>query len=137
MADRLDIVLVNQIAEIDRLSGLLDRFVADHDVSSDAAYCVCLSLDEIVSNVIRHGYDHDRHEILVHLALDDGQMTVVVEDEGRAFNPLEVPTPDFDRTIEERGIGGLGIHIVRHMVDHLDYRREGNRNILTLMKRTA
>jgi anti-sigma regulatory factor (Ser/Thr protein kinase) len=135
MTGRLEIVLVNEIAEVERLSTIFDAFAAEHEMPPEMAYCVSLSLDEIVSNVIRHGYDRRAHEIVVRLALDDGAMTVQVEDEGKPFDPLSAPPPDLDRPIEERGVGGLGIHIVRHMMDVLDYRREGNRNLLTMAKR--
>jgi anti-sigma regulatory factor (Ser/Thr protein kinase) len=137
MMARLEIVLANQIAEVGRLAGILDQFAADHAVPSEMAYCVSLSLDEIVSNVIRHGYDRNAHQIIVRLALDDHAMTVQVEDEGAPFDPLAEPPPDFDRSIEERGVGGLGIHIVRHMMDGFEYHRDGNRNVLTLTKRAA
>jgi serine/threonine-protein kinase RsbW len=56
------------------------------------------------------------------------------EDRGREFNPLEVGEPDLDTPIEDRQLGGLGIHLVKNMVDLAQYRREGDRNILLLRK---
>lgn len=56
------------------------------------------------------------------------------EDRGREFNPLEIAEPDLETPIEDRQLGGLGIHLVKNMVDLAEYRRDGDRNILLLRK---
>jgi len=60
---------------------------------------------------------------------------VEVEDDGRQFNPLELPEPDLEKKLEERPIGGLGIHLVRNLMDELEYRRTHNKNILIMKKK--
>jgi len=62
---------------------------------------------------------------------------VEVSDNGKPFNPLDHPEPDLNQPLEERPIGGLGIHLIRKFVDQLAYRRDAGRNILTLRKRAA
>jgi anti-sigma regulatory factor (Ser/Thr protein kinase) len=97
--------------------------------------CVNLALDEIVTNVISYAYgDARQHEILVHLALERGELAVCVVDDGRPFNPVDAPPVDLDADMKDRPIGGLGIQIVRSVMDALDYRREDGRNILTMRK---
>jgi serine/threonine-protein kinase RsbW len=59
-------------------------------------------------------------------------MKVEVEDDGRPFNPLEAPPPDIGKPLAEREVGGLGIHLVRKMMDELEYRRENDKNLLIL-----
>jgi serine/threonine-protein kinase RsbW len=94
-----------------------------------------LALDEVVTNVIMHGYrDAGRHEILVRLELGIETLTVQVEDDGRPFNPMDVPPPDLELGIEDRPIGGLGIHFVRSVMTSVDYRRAGGHNVLTMLK---
>jgi anti-sigma regulatory factor (Ser/Thr protein kinase) len=92
-------------------------------------------LDEIVINIIAHGYDDEHeHQIRVSLALEGDILAIQVEDDGKPFNPLEVPPPNLDLPIDDRPIGGLGIFIVRSTVNEVEHRREGGRNILTMQK---
>ena len=68
------------------------------------------------------------------LRLDAGTVVVQVEDEGRPFNPLEAPPVDLDAPIEGRPIGGLGIHLIRSLMDAIEYRHEDGRNVLVMRK---
>src|SRR6185436_19483438 len=103
---------------------------------SDEAALVNLALDELVTNVIKYGYDDaDEHRIQVTVTVDGGLLTLSMDDDGKPFNPLEAPPPDLDLPIEERPIGGLGVFIVRSLADSLAYRREQGHNILTLTKK--
>jgi serine/threonine-protein kinase RsbW len=132
------IVLVNQRREITRLSAFIDRFGLDQGLSTDETLDINLVLDEVVLNIIRHGYDDEaEHQILVRLTLEGAVLTMVVEDDGREFNPLEHPAPNLDLPIEERGIGGLGVHIVRTLTKSLEHRRVEGRNVLTMQMQVA
>ena len=91
-----------------------------------------------MTNIISHAYDdEDEHQIAIRVALDGEGVAVRVEDDGRAFNPLDVPRPDLGLDLAKRPIGGLGVHIVRSVMDALEYRRENDRNILIMRKRTG
>ena len=95
-----------------------------------------LVAEEGLSNIIRHAYaDTARHSIEVALELDGGEIRLVLRDDGRPFDPLAAPAPDLDRPIEERSPGGLGVHLVRTLVDCADYRRENGVNVLRLVRR--
>ena len=94
-----------------------------------------LALDEVVTNIIRYAHaDGRQHPIVVRLTLEPGVLTAQVEDDGRSFNPLEVSPPDIGASIEDRPIGGLGIHLVRSVMTSVEYRREDGRNVLTMTK---
>jgi serine/threonine-protein kinase RsbW len=127
------IVLTNALSEIERLSQFVDRVTSERSLTPDDNANLNLLLDEIVSNVIRHGgFDGAAdHRILVSLAITGRTATIEVNDDGRAFNPLEAPPPNFEAPIEER-IGGLGIHIVRSIAQAIDYRRSNGHNVLTV-----
>ena len=58
-----------------------------------------------------------------------------VEDGGRSFNPVEAPTPNLNASLDERALGGLGIHLVKNLTDRLEYRRDGAKNVLMIRKR--
>ena len=70
------------------------------------------------------------------LSVEPGEMRVDVEDDGQPFNPLEAPEADTTNPLEERTIGGLGVHLVRKLMDGLEYKRQGERNLLTIKKKT-
>jgi anti-sigma regulatory factor (Ser/Thr protein kinase) len=130
------VTLVNELTEIRRLGQLVEAFTAENRLSEEVAFLVGLALDEVVTNVIRHGYDDARvHEIAVRLELDEVILRAEVRDDGRAFDPLTVPPLDLDRGIDERGIGGLGVHVVRSTMDSAEYRREDGQNVLVLRKK--
>jgi anti-sigma regulatory factor (Ser/Thr protein kinase) len=134
----LSIVLSNDRREIPRLADLAQRFGDANGLSLDDTMDIRLVLDELVINVIRHGYDLGdplAHEIHVRLELDGNDcLTMEVDDDARPFDPRTAPEPEFARPVEERRIGGLGVHIVKTIMDTFDYRREHGRNVVTLTK---
>lgn len=132
------IALRNDRHELVRLAELVERFGAEHHLADDTLTNINLVLDEVVANVIKYGRaGTDAGEIDVSLALDGGLLTIDVADDGIAFNPLEKDPPDLDLPFSERPIGGLGIHIVRALIETIAYRRENNRNHLTMTMRVG
>ena len=133
----MTILVKNEISEIERLSKVVAAFCTEHSLSDRVRDDVNLALDESVANVILHGFANSSpgHEIIVRLYLEPGFVTVAVEDGGEAFNPLDVPEPDLTSPIEQRPIGGLGIHLMRNIMDQLEYHRRDGRNCLIMRKR--
>jgi anti-sigma regulatory factor (Ser/Thr protein kinase) len=131
------VTLLNERREIARLIQLVEQFGRQAGLVEDDTTDVNIMLDEFVSNVIKYGYDDDgRHEIVVAMKLEDGLLTIRVEDDGKPFNPLDAPEPDLNLPVEQRPIGGLGILIARTMADTIEYERAGDHNVLTLRKTT-
>ena len=124
------------LREIERLHRLVRQFGDLHEVLSRALYAVNLALDEVVTNVVRHGFDDPAgQEVVARLTARNGEITTEVCDSGRAFNPLDAPAPNLEAPLAERSLGGLGIHLVRSLMDGLEYRRENGKNVLTMRKR--
>ena len=135
MAGPTEIVLLNRIEELPRLQQALDAFAEKHGLERKVLIELNLILEELVTNVIYHGYEDDaEHQITIGLALEAGRLRIEVEDDGRYFNPRDVPTPDVEASLEERPCGGLGLHLVRSLVDELKYQRSDGRNLLVLVK---
>ena len=133
MTPSLTLHLQNKIAEVARLVDAVESFGTHAGLSPDLTYRLTLSLDEIVSNVIRHGYsDTNDHVVEVRLSVHNGVVTSVIEDDGHPYDPRESPEPDLSMPVEQRGPGGLGIFLVRQMMDSIDYARRDGRNILTV-----
>jgi serine/threonine-protein kinase RsbW len=129
--------LRNDLSEIERVHRQVEEHAGEWSLSDSALNAINVSLDEILTNIISYGYDDERdHVIAVSLALaDDGTLTIEVDDDGKPFNPLEMPEPDTSAAIDDRPIGGLGIHLVLRLMDDVRYRRENDRNLLTLKYR--
>ena len=128
----------NDVTELARLNEFLAAFWASNQLPKDAMFGLDLALEEIFTNVIFHGHrDGGEHAIHVGLALRDRVVSLTVQDEGVPFNPLDAPAADDTAPIEERPIGGLGIHLVRKLMDEIAYAREGNRNRLVVRKRVS
>jgi anti-sigma regulatory factor (Ser/Thr protein kinase) len=132
----LEIVLTNRPEERRRLLRALEVFAAEHRLPAKVLQAADLALEEHLTNVLHYAYaDAALHEIRVRLSCDERAFLVEVEDDGQAFNPLDAPPVDTYVPLEERPVGGLGIHLMRKFMDTLDYRREGGRNILRMTKR--
>ena len=97
-----------------------------------------LGLDELFTNIISYGFEDElEHQIKFTLAKDRETLVVQVEDDGRPFNPLDVTGPEISRDIDSINIGGLGIHLVKKMMDNIDYQRIEGKNKLILKKCVA
>lgn len=135
MSTDLTLTLTSRLAEIERMAAAVEAFGAEHGLPDEVIFAVNLSLDEVVTNIISYAYaDAQEHQLAVRLSLEAGVLRAEVTDGGRPFDPLTIPTPDLEAPVEERRIGGLGLHIVREMMDELAYRREQDKNVLTLTK---
>lgn len=95
-----------------------------------------MALDELVSNIIKYGFDDDRrHEIALRYAIEDGELITEITDDGLPFNMLEKEDPDLSLSIEDKPIGGLGVYLVKQLTDSQHYERRDHRNHLVLRKR--
>ena len=129
------IALTNDLAELSRLASEIAAFGAAHALSATVMTALGLSLEELVTNVIDYGFDGGSHHIGVELAIEDGAVRATVTDGGREYNPLERPDPDVRAPLEERQVGGLGVLLVKQLMDEVRYARDHGRNVLTVRKR--
>lgn len=91
-----------------------------------------LVLEELLVNVVRYAYPAGGGEVQLGYAREANRtLRFEISDEGRVFNPIEKAGPDLAGTLENRPVGGLGIFLVRQLVDSLSYRREGGRNVVS------
>jgi serine/threonine-protein kinase RsbW len=130
------IMMKTSLSEFERTMELIDAFGKENNLSAKVIHDVNLAIDEIVSNIISYGFDDGlEHDIMLSLDIAGDELIIQIEDEGREFNPLEAKAPELDKPLEDREIGGLGIHLVRHVMHHLEYRRNDPKNLLILKKR--
>jgi serine/threonine-protein kinase RsbW len=126
----------NELTEIARLAEQVEEFGVNNNIEPRYIFNINLSLDELLTNTINYGYDdHEEHVILINMYLAESEVVIQIKDDGMPFNSLDMPDPDLSRELEERPAGGLGIYLVRTMMDHVEYVRQGDHNIITMHKR--
>jgi len=132
---KTDITLKNDLIEIERLAGHVRHFGRENQLPEDLIWEIRLVLEEIVTNIISYGYeDRVDHAIHVDIVNTDQAITLRIRDDARPFNPIEQPAPELEISIEDRGIGGMGIHIVSEIMDEIGYKREEDSNLLVMIK---
>ena len=132
-APRLSVCVAASPAGIQQAATALDGFRAEHGLDDSAAWPLHVALDEILSNIVRHSQTGPKAgwiDVTIERRGDAVDMTVT--DDGPAFDPLQLPEPDVTARIEERQPGGLGVHLVRKLIDRVEYTRAGGRNRLTM-----
>ena len=111
------------------------EFVAAHATAAGFAAArvrkIELVVEEVLMNICRHAYSDAPGEIEIRcMHADPGQLLVEFIDSGKPFNILTSPIPELAVDLDERQVGGLGIPLIRAMMDRITYRREGDRNVL-------
>jgi anti-sigma regulatory factor (Ser/Thr protein kinase) len=130
--------LTSSLSELDTLCRHLDECGNIMALPPKCRSELNLGLDELFTNIISYGFeDGSEHQIKFTLAKDDETLVVEVEDDGIPFNPLDAASPGVARDLESIDIGGLGIHLVKKMVDDIDYQRVEGKNKITLKKCVA
>jgi anti-sigma regulatory factor (Ser/Thr protein kinase) len=125
------VVAANDLSVVPRIAACIEGFCDAQSIPRRLGRKFSLALDEVVTNIISHGSSGGAcREIAIRVAYRNGDLTAVVSDDGKPFNPLLQPPPDIDAAIEDRPIGGLGIHLVRTLMDAVDYRWSEGRNCL-------
>ncbi|MCU0559298.1 MAG: ATP-binding protein [Desulfobacterales bacterium] len=128
--------LRSDISELQTLGRRLESIGVDLKLSKRCLFELNLALDELFTNIISYGYgDGHEHRIEVTLQADERMLNVTIEDDGVAFNPVERQAPCLPHSVDDCRVGGLGIHLIRNLMDEVCYRREGQKNILTLKKK--
>lgn len=130
------ITIVNSLKELTRLAEFVEIFGEQAELPLKIIFEMNLCLDELITNVVSYGYnDSESHSI--HIILEKNKDVVAIEiiDDGIEFNPLMKDPPDTTLPLEERQLGGLGIHLVKSVMSDYTYAREGSNNRLKLFKR--
>jgi len=127
--------LKNDLSELEALCQHLNKFGRLTGLSEACITDVNICLDELFTNIVSYGFEDDlEHIIWFTMNFDNRELTLTVEDEGIPFNPLEKKDPEVPVDLIDVRIGGLGIHIVRKLMDDIRYIRKQGRNKLTMKK---
>lgn len=130
-----ELTLINKIEEIGKLEPFIEQIGERLSLAPDLVFNLNLVLEEAVSNVINYAYPHQEgKEINIQASLMKDNLIFVITDSGVAFDPTLVPEADITLSAEERPIGGLGIFIIKQIMNEVNYQRIDGKNVFTLKK---
>jgi anti-sigma regulatory factor (Ser/Thr protein kinase) len=135
MDQSFELTIKSDSSEIPAVSASIEEVMHTHGFSSEDILDTQLAVEEIITNIINHGYKNAGGEIAISCRINVNQVEVRIRDNAPRFDPLSLPEPDLDGTIQDRKIGGLGVFLIRQVMDEISYRYENGQNILVMIKR--
>ena len=130
------IILTNDISEVSKLNEFVEEIGNEFSLTPDVVFNLNLVLEEAVVNVINYAYPKEEHQsIYLSASLRKGSIVLILTDTGKEFDPTLAPEVDITLSADERQIGGLGIFLIRQIMNEVRYERIDGKNILTLEKK--
>jgi serine/threonine-protein kinase RsbW len=131
------LLIRNDVKELFRITDFLEQLWKDWDLPPKLMYSINLVLEEAISNIIFYAFD----DTLVHLIglefrLDGYELSMILIDGGKPFDPTQKEDPDTTLSVEDRPIGGLGIFLIKKMMNEVRYERINGKNQLIMIKKT-
>ena len=141
MTEQLSLEVTAGLGSLQKIVTEIEAMGARESWPPDLIFKVNLVLEELILNVAEHGTDSDENstgisQVKIWLGSDPDRLTLEIVDDGAPFDPLcDAPEPDLDAALEDRRVGGLGLYLVRSLVDEMEYKRAAGRNHLTVVAR--
>lgn len=127
--------LKNDFSELDRLCRNCDTVGESMGLSKKLIFEMNLALDEMFTNIISYGFQDDKeHIIRIDIAMEHNELQIRIQDDGIPFDPVMAEDPNLTCRIEDCKIGGLGIHLIKKLMDEIRYERANDMNVLVLKK---
>ncbi|MDJ0878875.1 MAG: SpoIIE family protein phosphatase [Halieaceae bacterium] len=134
----LILTMHNDITAISAVNDDFNGWAEKHGIPTNVQRPMNICLDELLNNIVSYGFCDEavdeQHEIELHFRLPDSELVVTIVDDGKPFNPFGNEPPDTCLSVEDRPIGGLGVHLVKNFMDKVHYERHGENNVVTLHK---
>lgn len=132
---RKEMCIKNQVEELERVARFIDEIGEELSLDMELQMNLNLVMEEMVSNIIFYAYPEGVEATIELLAECDGkELTLILSDQGRAFDPTLKENFDMDVNPAERELGGMGIFIVKNIMNQVTYQRLEGRNLLTMKK---
>ena len=129
----LTVSIENSLENIAEITDSFDKFCEEHNISATVNQKVDLAIDDLVNNIISYGYhDKDVHTIDIAFKRMENELIILIEDDAKPFNPFDAEVDSTHLSIDERDIGGLGIHLVKSLMQSCQYQRKANKNVVAL-----
>ena len=134
--DLLELTIENDLAQLAVVRDQVESFVKRENLSHEVGFAAKLALEELLTNTISYGYgDKSTQFIEIRLEVRGDQLIIRTADDGLAFDPRTAKEPNTQSSLKDREIGGLGVHLVKNLMDGFEYRHKDGKNHVTLRKR--
>jgi len=134
MGDKLRLRVNADLKNLSSVADFTTESTRELGLDDKGVFQLQLAVDEVVSNIIIHGYTHQTGTIHLIIWKENDKIHIRIQDRGEPFDPLKADSPDLSMPLEERSPGGLGIHFLKTVTDSVHYQFKGGKNILTLTK---
>ena len=124
--------VTTELGELERVAAEIASFANDEQLNPDITFRLNLIIEELFVNAIHHGHESGAGVVQIEVVSTSAGLAVTLRDHGPRFDPLTIPTPDVSAPLEERQVGGLGIHFVRELSTDVHYERSDGQNIIRL-----
>jgi serine/threonine-protein kinase RsbW len=126
-------------AAMGQVRAFIERFAAKERIAGEDLARILIAVEELVTNIVKYGYQPGREpgSADVALRLDGDRIFIDIVDDADAFDPFAQCAPDLEAPLEARRVGGLGLHLVKALMDWTFYRREGGYNVVEISRRVA
>lgn len=130
-----EIKITNNLDDISMIADFTEVLCSELSLSPETTMNINLALEEAVVNIIMYAYpSEEEHEIILKVSSTESQLIFILTDKGTSFDPTQITDTDLTSSIEERSIGGLGIYLIRSIMNDISYQRIDNENRLTMKK---
>ncbi|MDR2589430.1 MAG: ATP-binding protein [Oscillospiraceae bacterium] len=113
----------------------IDEKMEEIGIGAKSQYSIRVSVEELFVNIAHYAYPNGEGDVTITISTKPGEFIVEIKDSGIPYNPLEKADPDISLSIDKRKIGGLGIYMVKNMMDSVNYTYQNGQNIMTIMKK--
>jgi serine/threonine-protein kinase RsbW len=132
---KLSLAFTNDLAELENLSRHIHNFCEVNGLAKKNAFELNLVIDEAFTNIVSYAFnDNKKHQIKIDIRIINSEVMVRIEDDGAPFDPTTAEKTDMCCLIEDRKIGGVGLHLINRIMSRVFYKRKNNKNILVLKK---
>jgi len=129
------LIVTNDPHDIRRVNEFVLKVAAEHKLSEADTFAIRLAVEEACLNVMKYGFPTgEKSEISLKFEFDKDKVTITIVDRGVPFDPTKVKLPNVNAPLEERKVGGLGIYLIKNVMDEVHYERKGDMNVLRLVK---
>jgi len=125
----------NRLENLALIGEFLEKSMKAHDIDDCRIYEISTAVDEAAANVILYGFPDGRQEdVEIACTVSESSITVSIKDTGGPYDPTSAPAPDLSDDIENRHVGGLGVHFMKELMDEIGYEYKDNTETLTMVK---
>lgn len=135
VTDYKNLIVKSQLGELARIEAFLGDLAVEWELPNPVVFSINLALEEAMSNIVNYGFDDDiMHDIEIRFVKSGDELNITIIDDGHEYDPTLRSDPDVTLPVDERPVGGLGIMLIKKLMDHVEYQRIENKNHLLFTK---